>query len=44
MAAASERVEEYRGKAAQFSKRLFDFLTIMFKFQVRFFLFDRFDY
>lgn len=35
MIAASERVEEYRLKASQFCKRLFDFLAIMFKFQVR---------
>ena len=34
MSAASERVEEYRVKASQFCKRLFDFLAIMFKFQV----------
>ena len=34
MAAASERVGEYRAKAQQFSKRVFDFLSIMFKFQV----------
>ncbi|GAA5999358.1 uncharacterized protein JCM10292_001230 [Rhodotorula paludigena] len=34
MAAASERVGEYRAKAQQFSKRIFDFLSIMFKFQV----------
>ncbi|KAJ8295628.1 Exocyst complex component 1 [Rhodotorula toruloides] len=34
MAAASERVGEYRAKASQFSKRVFDFLSIMFKFQV----------
>ncbi|BGP46275.1 hypothetical protein JCM10450v2_002117 [Rhodotorula kratochvilovae] len=34
MAAASERVVEYRAKAQQFSKRVFDFLSIMFKFQV----------
>lgn len=34
MAAASERVGEYRAKAQQFSKRIFDFLAIMFKFQV----------
>ncbi|BGP23018.1 exocyst complex, component Exoc1 [Rhodotorula toruloides] len=34
MAAASERVGEYRTKASQFSKRVFDFLSIMFKFQV----------
>jgi len=34
MAAASERVGEYRTKAAQFCKRVFDFLAIMFKFQV----------
>ena len=34
MSAASERVEEYRFKASQFCKRLFDFLAIMFKFQV----------
>ncbi|GAA6036999.1 hypothetical protein JCM8097_005501 [Rhodosporidiobolus ruineniae] len=34
MAAASERVGEYRAKASQFCKRVFDFLSIMFKFQV----------
>ncbi|TNY17143.1 exocyst complex component Sec3-domain-containing protein [Rhodotorula diobovata] len=34
MAAASERVGEYRAKAQQFSKRIFDFLAIMFRFQV----------
>ncbi|GAA6058447.1 hypothetical protein JCM3770_005082 [Rhodotorula araucariae] len=34
MAAASERVGEYRANAQQFSKRVFDFLSIMFKFQV----------
>lgn len=33
MAAASERVHEYKNKASQFCKRLLDFLTIMFKFQ-----------
>lgn len=35
MAAASERVGEYRTKASQFCKRIFDFLAIMFKYQVR---------
>ncbi|GAA6059402.1 hypothetical protein JCM10212_003634 [Sporobolomyces blumeae] len=34
MAAASERVGEYRTKASQFCKRIFDFLSIMFKFQI----------
>ncbi|KAK4704899.1 exocyst complex component 1, partial [Phenoliferia sp. Uapishka_3] len=34
MAAASERVGEYRTKAGSFCKRIFDFLAIMFKFQV----------
>lgn len=34
MAVASEHLEEYRAKASQFSKRIFDFLAIMFKFQV----------
>jgi len=34
MAAASERVGEYRTKADQFCKRILDFLSIMFKFQV----------
>ena len=34
MAAASERVGEYRLKADQFCKRILDFLSIMFKFQV----------
>ncbi|KAL8293183.1 hypothetical protein RQP46_000877 [Phenoliferia psychrophenolica] len=34
MAAASERVGEYRTKASQFCKRIFDFLAIMFKYQV----------
>ncbi|KAI5474704.1 Exocyst complex, component Exoc1 [Pseudohyphozyma bogoriensis] len=34
MAAASERVGEYRSKATHFSKRIFDFLAVMFKFQV----------
>ncbi|GAA5919946.1 hypothetical protein JCM1841_000062 [Sporobolomyces salmonicolor] len=34
MAAASERVGEYRTKASQFCKRVFDFLSIMFKFQI----------
>ncbi|GAA6011560.1 hypothetical protein JCM11491_004688 [Sporobolomyces phaffii] len=33
MAAASERVGEYRTKADQFCKRILDFLSIMFKFQ-----------
>lgn len=36
MAAASERVEEYRLKAAEFSKRLYDYLAIAFNAQVRF--------
>lgn len=35
MAAASEHVGEYRTKAGSFCKRIFDFLCIMFKFQVR---------
>ncbi|GAA5904040.1 uncharacterized protein JCM6883_002064 [Sporobolomyces salmoneus] len=34
MAAASERVGEYRTKADQFCKRILDFLSIMFKFQI----------
>lgn len=34
MAAASERVEEYRLKAAEFCKRLYDFLAIAFNAQV----------
>ncbi|GAA5913162.1 hypothetical protein JCM6882_005804 [Rhodosporidiobolus microsporus] len=34
MAAASERLGEYHAKANQFCKRVFDFLSIMFKFQV----------
>ncbi|KAK4053149.1 hypothetical protein OIV83_001884 [Microbotryomycetes sp. JL201] len=34
MAAANEHVAEYRAKAAQFAKRTFDFLTVMFKFQI----------
>lgn len=34
MAAASERVGEYHNKASQFAKRVFDFLTVMFKYQV----------
>ncbi|KAM0792567.1 hypothetical protein ACM66B_005230 [Microbotryomycetes sp. NB124-2] len=34
MAAANEHVAEYRAKAAQFAKRTFEFLTIMFKFQI----------
>ncbi|GAA5947406.1 hypothetical protein JCM3765_001664 [Sporobolomyces pararoseus] len=34
MAAASERVGEYRLKADQFCKRILDFLSIMFKFQI----------
>ncbi|GAA5951609.1 hypothetical protein JCM8115_005195 [Rhodotorula mucilaginosa] len=34
MAAASERVGEYHTKASQFAKRVFDFLTVMFKFQI----------
>ncbi|GAA5862901.1 hypothetical protein JCM3774_006681 [Rhodotorula dairenensis] len=34
MAAASERVGEYHAKASQFAKRVFDFLTVMFKYQV----------
>ncbi|GAA5888974.1 hypothetical protein JCM5296_002762 [Sporobolomyces johnsonii] len=34
MAAASERIGEYRTKASQFCKRVFDFLSIMFKFQI----------
>ncbi|GAA5829678.1 hypothetical protein JCM11251_000247 [Rhodosporidiobolus azoricus] len=34
MAAASERLGEYHAKASQFCKRVFDFLSIMFKFQV----------
>lgn len=35
MAAASERVEEYRTRAAQFCQRVYDYLAIMFKVQVR---------
>ncbi|KAK4058603.1 hypothetical protein OIO90_000047 [Microbotryomycetes sp. JL221] len=34
MAAANEHVAEYRAKAAQFAKRTFDFLAVMFKFQI----------
>ncbi|SDA04161.1 BZ3500_MvSof-1268-A1-R1_C044g00125 [Microbotryum saponariae] len=34
MLVASERVAEYRATATRFSKRVLDFLTIMFKFQV----------
>lgn len=34
MAAASERVGEYHTKASQFAKRVFDFLTVMLKFQI----------
>lgn len=34
MAAASERVEEYRSSAASFCKRVADFLGVMFRFQV----------
>lgn len=34
MAAANEHVAEYRAKASQFAKRMFEFLSVMFKFQV----------
>lgn len=34
MAAASERVGDYKTKASQFAKRFFDFLTVMLKYQV----------
>ncbi|KAM0753811.1 hypothetical protein T439DRAFT_285041 [Meredithblackwellia eburnea MCA 4105] len=34
MAAASEHVGDYQVKASQFCKRIFDFLCIMFKYQV----------
>jgi hypothetical protein len=38
MAASMERLGEYRTHNGQFCKRLLDFLSIMFKFQVRRFL------
>lgn len=34
MAAAIERMQEYQTHNAQFTKRIFDYLFIMFKFQV----------
>ena len=35
MAAANERVGEYQRYSTQFCKRLFDFLAVIFRFQVR---------
>lgn len=36
MHAAMERLDEYLSYNSQFCKRIFDYLTIKFKFQVRF--------
>ena len=34
MAAANERVADYEQYSSKFSKRLLEFLTVMFKYQV----------